>query len=259
MKTQNKISEISQALLLSALLIKISSLSVAAQSSRQALDDSIIQKVNYWKDSVSTGKRRKNPLYIGGGIALAFPQYTLKSRIEALNGLKVSYIGTAIGGVVANQVVKLKANVGLYYSNPSVPYNFEMLQGSLSSNIYFLRIKKITYHTFEPYAKLGLSTQRTKFYGNYLPAENRNKPADPNNNYSSFDQPLLSVSLYNQLNTGLGVEYQLENCKKMFIHLFAEMNYGVMISSRSSNVAFNRTITHNPLSFSVGVNVGIIK
>ncbi|HCW08251.1 MAG TPA: hypothetical protein DGG95_12895 [Cytophagales bacterium] len=230
--------------------------SLKAQSSRQAIDQKFTLKIQRWEDSVRRLKAKRMPVYVGGSLSLAFPQNTLKSRIEALNGLRVSYTGTNLGGVLGTQLLKLKANAGLYYSDASVPYDMQMWQCSLASSIYILRLKEIKYHTLEPYFNLGLAHQSTKFYGNYLAGENG---APTNSNYSSTDQPLLNVSQYNQMNAGVGVEYQLESSNRMFVHLFAEMNYGLLISSRANTAAFNKTVTQNPTSITLGINFGIIK
>lgn len=229
-----------------------------AQPSRRALDSLYAKKAQQWDDSVGKLRAAHNPIYLGGSLSLTVPQYVLKSSIAAINGMNVSYIGSNVGGVVANKIGKLKADVGLFYSNPSVPFNMEMTQASLSGSIYILRLANSNrpYHTFEPYTKLSVATQFTKFYGTYLPSQD-GTPQSPN--YSSTDQPLLNTSRINQVVAGVGVEYQLENCKNQFIHLFAEVTYGLLTTTKANNVAFNNTGITNPTTVSVGINFGIIK
>ena len=237
-------------------VLSMKSCTVSAQSSRSSFDDSISKKVKVWDDSVRKLKHQRTPVSVGGEMSMAFPQYTLKSKIGAIDGLHVNYIGTNLGGVVGNPIGKLKANVGLYYSEPSVPYSMEMFQGAISGSLYVLRTTKVKYHTFEPYVTLGFARQQTKFYGNYLPMDNGMLPQT---NYSVSEQPLLGKAGFTQLNTGIGVEYQLTSCNTTFIHLFAEVGYGVMISSRASNASFSGTRLSNPTTLSLGINFGILK
>src|SRR5207237_9475966 len=122
------------------IVISLKSCAVNAQSSRSSYDEPISKKVKAWDDSVTKTKPKRTPVFLGAEISTAFPQYTLKSMIPALDGLRVNYIGTNLGGLVANSIGKLKANVGLYYSGPSVPYTIEMLHGAISATLYILRI-----------------------------------------------------------------------------------------------------------------------
>jgi len=237
-------------------VLSIKSCTVKAQSSHSAYDDLISKRVKVWADSVKKSNPRKTTVYVGGEMSLAFPQYSLKSRISALEGLRVNYIGTNLGGLIGNAIGKLKANIGLYYSEPSVPYTMEMFQGAIAGTLYILRINKVKHHSFEPYVTLGLAHQQTKFYGNYLPQDNGIAPLA---NYSNSEQPLLGKTGFTQMNTGVGVEYQLTSCNTTFIHLFAEVGYGVSISSSASNLAFAGTRLSNPTTFSLGINFGIIK
>jgi len=58
---------------------------------------------------------------------------------------------------------------------------------------------------------------------------------------------------------GLGLEYQLMSYKIVFIHLFAEMNYGVSILGTASNKVLSGTVPINPSMITVGMNFGVIK
>lgn len=241
--------------LFSALSLK--SCSVSAQSSRDARDLQIYEKVQSWKDSVRKLNPRKRPIYLGGEVSLAFPQYDLKSNIAQLNGLHVNYIGTNLGGVLANPITKLKANVGMYYSGSSVPYTMNLLQAGASASVYLLRLKQVTYHSFEPYATIGFTYQQTKFYGNYLPTDENNRSTQ--GNYSTTEAPLLGRIASDQMNIGAGVEYQLESSNDKFMHFFAEINYGVQLSQHASTTHFSGTNIANSTSITVGVSLGILK
>jgi hypothetical protein len=192
------------------------------------------------------------PLYVGFEVSLGHSSYTLQSDIPQLSNLMVSYFGGAAGGVLANQLGKLKANIGLYYSDASAPYTFDLLTGNVSANLYLLRIRQVKYHTLEPYLVGGVSAQQTKFYGTYLNDGMRQ-------NYSTAEEQLLGKVATTQFNVGLGAEYQLKNDQGNFIFLFAEVVCGVPVATRHTREAFDRTHIINPVSISVGVGFGKIK
>ena len=190
--------------------------------------------------------------YYGYGISLSVPQHELSSNIAELNGLKVNFLGVNLGGMIANKYGKLKANIGSYYSGSSVPYEIDMIRGTVSGNLYLLRLNVAKAHLFEPYATVGIGQQVSKFYGDYL--SNDSKPsANPN------DQPLLGKVSSTRLNVGGGVELQLENDNQKFIHVFAEVTYGAPLSSSASNKSFAQTKVMNSVTFNFGVNFGLVK
>ena len=194
-----------------------------------------------------------NYTYYGFGLSLSAPKQELRSNISQLNGLKVSFMGYNVGGMLANKHGKLKANFGSYYSGSSMPYEVDMIRGSISGNIYLLRLtENVKAHLFEPYAVLGVSEQVTKFYGDYLSNE-------PQGSSSSTNQPFLGKVYSTRMNVGVGVELQLENDYQKFIHVFTEVTYGAPLSSSASTSAFAQTKVMNAITFNVGVNFGIVK
>lgn len=239
------------------IVLSLKSCMLRAQSSREMLDRKIYLRVQAWEDSVKKVKPHHKPVYLGGELSLAFPQSDLKSKISQLNGLRMSYIGTNLAGVMGNAIGKLKAQVGAYYSEPSVPYTMSMLQGGVSASVYPLRLKNRTYHRFEPYVQTGISYQQTKYFGTYLLSDQSAQPTPYN--YSTTEQPLLGKTGYTQLNMAAGVEYQLETNNDVFIHLFAEVGYGTGINSTASNRNFTGTTVANPMWVSLGISFGIIK
>lgn len=240
------------------IILSLKSMISNAQSSRDAQDKAIYQKVKVLDDSIRKLNPRKFPVYIGGELSLSVPQYSLKSNISALAGMPVNFLGTNVAGVIGNPAGKIKASVGMYYSGSSVPYEIGMTQGSISASAYLLRLKEVSYHTFEPYVNMGLSYQATKFFGSYLPVA-ENGTSTQSTNYSSTDSPLLGKAGFTIMNVAAGVEYQLESNNNLFIHLFAEASYGMMINAHSSNTAFNGTTIVNPSAITVGINCGILK
>lgn len=198
-----------------------------------------------------SGKTNK-PLYLGYELALGRPIYTLKSDLSELNHLRVNNFGASVGGVVANKFVNLKGNAGLYYSDASLPYSFDLFTAGVSANVYLLRIGDARYHTVEPYFIGSISQQQIKFYGNYL-GQNGTR------NYSMSEEQFLGKEVTILFNVGLGAEYQLENDHGDFIHLFAEVACGVPFATRCTREVFNRTHIINPVSISAGISFGKIK
>lgn len=243
-------------LILSFIAMFLESFAMYGQLSRDFIDRNIYKKVQSLEDSLRRSKPRKQPIYIGVDLSLSFQQYALASKIAQLAGLGVSYIGTNVGGSIGNPMGKLKTTIGMYYSEPAVPYTIDMFQGSITGSIYILRLKKIIYHTFEPYVSLGLTHQHTQFYGDYLSNEGGNSTIT---NYSTSEQTLAGKVGFTQMNLGTGFEYQLENYRNQFIHLFAEIDYGTFISSNTSSESFSGTKLMQATTISVGVNFGIVK
>jgi hypothetical protein len=239
------------------IVLSFKSCIVAAQSSRQVLDKIYHEKAKTLEDSIKKLNPRKFPRFIGGELSLTHSQYSLKSKIPQLSSMTVGFLGTNVGGMWGNAMGKIKANGGMYYSDANVPYNIDMIQASCSSNIYFLRIKKLKYHTLEPYASIGFSFQKNTYRGNYLATAQNNTPVETN--YSSSDSPILGRTSHGIMNTALGVEFQLESESNVFIHLFAEVGYGVALVSSSSRKEFKGTAPVNLTSFSLGINFGILK
>jgi hypothetical protein len=214
--------------------------------------------VRYRSGSASLPRHVKSgdPTYQGYEISLSLPRFALVSNVAALNKLPMSYTGANVGYVRANRLGKLKTTMGYYESDPSVPYDMNMYQGSFSASVYPLRLLSTHYHTFEPYFSAGLSYQLTRFRGTYLPdfAETH-----PNYNYSSAEEPLIGKTGVTQANLGFGVEYQLVSYNVVFVHLFAEMTFGKAIAATASNRLFAGTRPVNPAVFTLGINFGLMK
>jgi len=205
------------------------------------------------KSCIVKAQSANSRTYYGYGLSLSIPQQEISSNIPQLNGLKVTFVGCNVGGMIANTIGQLKVNMGMYYSGSSSPYEIDMIRGGVTGNIYLLRLNKIKVaHLFEPYAVLGVSRQTSKFYGNYL-------SNDPTNSTSSPDQPFLGKVNSMRLNVGAGVEMQLESDHQKFVHMFAEVTYGSPLGSSASNSAFSQTKVMNAVTFNFGVNFGIVK
>jgi hypothetical protein len=234
-------------------ILFLQSCQVNAQSSRYKADEVFRTKIKTWENRMIKLKPRNRPIYLGFDASMSVPQHTIKSNVEAINNLTVNYLGALVGGVVANPVGKIRAGAGLYYSGSNTPYTNQLLTANISASLYLLRFNNIRYHTFEPYAIAGVSQMRNQFYGNYLSAKSSKT------NYSTFDEPYIGSVDNTQLSAGAGVEYQLENDERTFVHLYAEVTYGTTLSTRATNVALAQTSIPNCLWITVGMTFGKFK
>ncbi len=237
----------------SAYLILLLALTILVRTA--AVGQSHEPRVNnrYKSDSMHTIQGPpKYPVYRGFEITLGFPTYTLQSSIPQLNRLEATFIGSTLGGVLANHLGKIKANVGMYYSGSSVPYTINMLQGGISGSIYLLRLKQVRFHAIEPYATVGVSHQQAKFFGTYL-------HQDVYTNASVTTEPLLGRAGWTQLSVGTGFEFQLVNGNHQFVHLFVESCYGIPFEFDRSQGEFANTRNRNPWGITLGVNFGVSK
>jgi hypothetical protein len=234
------------------LIILFTLVAVAANAQPQQLtaDEILYYKVQGISDSIRA-VHSGNSHYSGYSISVAFPQYQINSRISQLDGLAVSFSGGNVGGVFANQRGKIKANVGLYYSNANVPYTIDLLAASVTTNLYLLRLKNTRYHAIEPYAVLGVNQQVNKFFGTYLDGGARNM--------STGDEPLLGKIYDTQIVFGGGLEYQLENDLHRFIHFFTELTYCGSVNTIAINESFSGTHAVNPRLITMGVHFGIVR
>lgn len=197
------------------------------------------------------GVNIKRPLFFGYEIGIGVQSYSLKSNISRINNLNVLREGGYVGIKLANKRVALRANAGLYYSDASVGYSIDHLDGTVSGNIYLLRLGKAHPHTFEPYALVALSYQRAAFFGSYL-------ETGPQNNSYGNEHKLGSVRWYSG-EVGAGVEFQLLNDNLQFLHFFAEAKCGMPISYSSSNADYSQTYISVPVAFTLGVTFGRIR
>jgi len=245
------------AYLILTVMVSLTSCMAIAQSSRSPFDGKIDTRVRMWDDKKKKVRTRKIPVYLGAGASVSYTQSTLQSSIDRLDKLPLNFLGTNVEGMLGTPIGKVKANAGIFYSGASVPYTIDMYQGGLSGTIYLLRLTKITYHTFEPYFTAGVSYQEAQVYGSNLISSDRD--ANESANYSTTDPPLAGKVFNTQLNLGAGIEYQLENDRDKFIHLFAEMTLGVPVHCSVSNHAFEGTRVLRPVNISIGAHFGIFK
>ena len=193
----------------------------------------------------------KRPLYFGYEIGVGVQGYTLKSNISRINNLHVLREGGYAGIKLGGNRVALRANAGLYYSDASVGYSIDHLEGTVSGNIYLLRLGKVKSHMFEPYFVGSVTYQRAKFFGSYLQTEQKN--------YSYGNERELGSVRWYSGEVGAGIELQLHNDNLQFLHFFAEAKYGSPFSYNSSNVGYSQTFIKAPVALTVGVTFGRIR
>lgn len=194
----------------------------------------------------------KNYSYYGYEISVGAAQQILSSNLQQLNNLKVNFYGFNLGGMMSNECSKLKANVGMYNSSSSGPYEIDMIRASISGNIYPLKFNRMKAHLFEPYAVLSVTQQVAKIYGNMLSENQQIKTG-------STTQAFLGNINSTRVNAGAGIELQLENNDQKFVHVFAEFTYGARLSEDVAKGVFSHTQMTSAMNFNLGVNFGITK
>jgi hypothetical protein len=233
-------------------VLSINSCMVKAQSTREMLDLTLLKSAQVKLDSINKLYPRKQLSFRGYELSTAFASSRLTSNISQLDGLRAELIGGHVAGMLGNHLGKVKAGVGMYYSTAATPYTINALQGGLSGSLYFLRLKEMTQHSFEPYALIGVNYLQTKFYGSYL-------NHDAARNYSTIDEPLLATVNIMQLTLGSGVEFQLESDDQKFMHFFIEGGYGLPLVATTSNAVFSGTTIKHSMNLKIGVSFGIAK
>jgi hypothetical protein len=193
----------------------------------------------------------RGPVYFGYEVALGITSLSLESDIHQLNGLTIPFIGGRLGGMLSGTRGKLKLYGGLYYPDSTVPYDFDLLEGGFTTNVYFLRLKKKKYHTIEPYATADINHKLVKYYGTYLTDESEPRK-------SSAVDDLLGKTNHTQIRFGAGFEFQLENNDHKFIHLFVEGGLGTELIRTSSDNHFTNTGIADQVWIAVGVDFGNI-
>lgn len=195
--------------------------------------------------------RLLKPVYFGYEVSFAMQQHSLRSSVQKLNNLAVSELGVRVGAKLSSARAGLKGYGGIYYSGGDVPYSIDMLDAGIVGSLYFLRLRKIAYHSLEPYAVAGMAYQGARFYGSYL--------NDVMTNNSVGEGPFLGNVSWLQAMGGIGVEYQFESANLNFMHFFAEVRFGVPFLFHASIDEFSETQTSNATSLSFGVSFGKFK
>lgn len=197
----------------------------------------------------------ENPVrakFLGYELGTSVSHFQIHSNIPQINGLKPGFLGGTVGGVFANAIGKLKANLGYFRTDASAPYSIDLLRAAVSGNVYVLRLSEVKAHLFEPYVSLGVSYQQARFYGNYLKVDNHV-------NQSVTEQPYLGRTGTAFGTFGVGVEYQMKTDELKFVHLFLGATYSTPLSTGSSDAAFSKTELTSGVSINAGVSFGIIK
>jgi hypothetical protein len=195
---------------------------------------------------------KKEGNYFGYEIAMGLKASILHSDVAQLNSLRNGQINTTVGIVFLNEIGKLRANVGLSYSDGRVPYSINTAEGGLMGNLYLLRLINKKSSFIEPYFVGRVGYQGARFFGTYL-------SKDQITNYSQCDLPAIGrISWVNTL-AGLGADFKIANEEQYFIHLFGEIMTGANFLSRSSVSDLANTRATNPLRVTFGISFGLTR
>ncbi len=188
----------------------------------------------------------------GFEISVASSSYRLMSNSHHLNNLPVVSTGFNVGAMWSNQITKARVYSGLYYTNTGVPRDIDLLNFGVASNVYGLQLFNKRVRFVEPYLSTGFELGVSSFFGNYM-------SSDKVINYSITKEPLIGKTYSTKINLGAGVELHYENDQRQFLHFFAELRYGIPISTAANVVDLSGTVSKNLMGVLLGIQFGIIK
>lgn len=197
------------------------------------------------------GQSNRKPVYFGYELAYSIRSFQLNSDIERIDGLQVIQEGVTLGVKWSTTRTFIRGFAGLYYSSDAVPYSIDLIEAGFTGSYFLLRNKRAKFHTFEPYALVTMRYQQARFFGNYLNAEG--------GNMSTSEEKKLGCVGWISPALGAGVEFQLENEHRNFIHFFLEGKAGMPLKYFSSCNDFSKTTVESPYSFTLGVSFGKFK
>lgn len=200
----------------------------------------------------SFGQSNRSPVYFGYEVAYSIRSYQINSNIEKIDGLQVIQEGVTLGAKWGTARTSVRGFAGLYYSSDAVPHSIDLIEAGFTGSYYLLRNKRAKFHTFEPYALFTMRYQQARFFGNYLNAEGES-------NMSTSEEKKLGCVGWISPAIGAGVEFQLENENRQFIHFFLEGKAGMPLKHFSSCDNFSKTNVETPYSFTLGVSFGKFK
>lgn len=213
----------------------------------------------------------------------------VKSDIEALNNVRVDEEGINVGMVLGTNAVQAKIRKGFFTASKASAQkiDFNGLDISLNGMLLSFFGTKIKY--VKPYFSLGFARNNLSFTGSYSLPENQTVPAetvppccckppsdgplgDPDfpgvNGAPTAETPIkeeevtkpedkeLGSMMQSRLNAGLGVQIFVPT-NRYFISLFADVKYGILVSSSTATPAFENTRISAPVYATLGVAFGL--
>ena len=195
---------------------------------------------------------KKEGSYFGYEIAMGYKAATIHSDLHQLNSLRNGQINTTLGIVFLNSVGKLRANIGMSYSDNHVPYSINSAEVGVMSNLYLLRLMHLKSGLVEPYLVGRLGYQRAKFFGMYLSKEDIV-------NYSQCDLPAIGHIGWANALAGVGADLRIAGDHLYFVHLFGEVMSGANFLNSSSNEDLSGTSAKRPFRATLGIAFGLTR
>jgi hypothetical protein len=184
--------------------------------------------------------------YTGAAASFQTRFFTLRSDIEALDGLQVVQEGGQAGLYFGNRAIRSHIGlVGLLYSSMRVPRTINVFEVEAGVNYYLLQGRRV-----EPYLTGGLVFDNLRFRGHYLNNGEQVNMSEP--------EPYLGSIAMMDATVGGGVEVGLLDSFQ-FVHLFTEIKYGMKIFESASNAAFENTTISDQLMVGLGLRFGILR
>jgi hypothetical protein len=231
--------------------------------------------------------KRNTSFMIGIETTLAAQSLKFSTDIAAVKPINSMHVGPAFGIVAGTNVLSGR----LSHSNlkscdfGAVPTNVKQLDLSVMFNPMQLRSKGQKY--FDVYLTAGTYRGSVELSGTYIPMPEKEEEvligefpagcpcclehhptgpdtplqtaavlADPDAPSESGEQAFSEKLVTNYVNVGAGLQVRLHK-KQGFANLFAEVKYGVPISTTSNGEALANTQSINQMSVSFGIRLGL--
>lgn len=188
--------------------------------------------------------------YKGLDVSFGTRAFELESDIPELSNLAVLQDGGQVGVLLGTDVVRAKAGVaGFFYSANKVGRTVDLFQSDAVINFYPLMMAK-NYTRIHPYLSGGVVYDKIKYFGQYL------NPDKGSINYSTSKEPYLGNTRQLRGAIGGGVEFNVLNNGRDFVHLYTELKYSTTLTQSASHEIFNNTVSSGQLLINVGIRFG---
>ena len=212
--------------------------------------------------------------YVGIEVSAGTRQFSFRSTIPDIHGMKVSGEGLNAGVLIGSEAVMGKVRLGLFETSSLARHKVKMSEGELSMHIFPLYILGRESKLIKPYSLIGLDRAQLKLYGDFeIPQPPPGMPANPDCVCTCMPPPVLDEPVpvesdsetenglrgrfnVTRFNLGAGVMVHIPKSNK-FVNMFADVRYGWAIGERPLDHAFDQTKVSHQLNVNVGINFGL--
>ena len=189
--------------------------------------------------------------YIGIEGGFGTRSFTIASNIPQIDQLTTIKAGGSIGFIYGRSIFKFPIVMGLYSQSVDEKRTIDLFTLSAGLNMAILPFIGIKKSPVNIYPLANIEYQGFAFMGSYV------KSPDDRPRKQMFGEPLLGRKRMVNANLGVGVAVTLRDDFN-FIYLFFEAKKSYSLTSSSSTVFNDTTITNN-LAFNIGVRIGTVR